>query len=166
MKVIRFRFVLLFFALFQIAPTQSGAAGGTGYLGGGGDGGCCGSDGGDVPKELEMDAKALETQFLSVDQKTLRRQRFVKSLCSEYNCGELDEDQASQLLDDLIKEDEKNDGWWFNIAAAFSGIAGVILGALGLILAWFAHKQSTAAERQSARNEVEISHLKDRPVGG
>ena len=164
--IFRFRIALLFFVLFQIAPTQSWAAGGTGYLGGGGDGGCCGSDGGDVPKELELDARSLETQFLSVDRKTLRRQRFVKSLCSKYNCGDLDEDQASQLLDDLIKEDEKDDSWWFNFVAAFSGIAGVIFGALGLILAWLAHEQSTAAERQSARNEVEISHLKERPIGG
>jgi hypothetical protein len=146
---------------FLVSPTESWAWSSSGGLGEGDDSGCC-----IVPKELEADASALEKQFLLVDQKTLRLQRFAKSLCSNHNCGGFDEEQASQLLDDLIQEHERNNGWWFNFAAAFSGIAGVVFGALGLILAWLAHKQSTAAERQSARNEVEISHLKDRRIGG
>jgi hypothetical protein len=165
------KLVPIFFILVTSGPAS---AIGEGYSGGGSDSGCCGSDGGDggVPIELGKSAAALRKAFRSIDRQELLDQQILGIICEKQNCGELVEEQAKQLLDRFFREQDrvqdeidKDTSRKFDWIGALSGIAGALLAAVGIYISWRAHKESIAAERQSARNEVEISHLKDRTSG-
>jgi hypothetical protein len=173
MRSFRLAVGLISLGFFQLAVNPCwafGSSGGDDAGGGGGTGGCCV---GDLPKVLQESASQLRTEFQSMKRQELLDQQILGTICEKHNCGELTEEQASLLLERYFQEQgrhqdeiDKENSWWFNFLGAFSGIAGVVFGAIGLVFSWLAHKESMAAERQSSRNEVEISHLKDRPIGG
>jgi hypothetical protein len=117
-----------------------------------------------VPKELEENAVALEKQFSLTDRKTLLTEQFAKTLCSKNDCGAIDEEQASLLLNRYFQEQDraesehdKQNSWWFNIL-------GIAIAAVGVVFAALAYRQSVEADRRSVRNEVEIDHLKEKPA--
>jgi hypothetical protein len=158
----KFAAILFCAVLLQLRPFVSDAETFGSSSGGGpnGDGsGCC-----FVPKELEENAKQLEKQFLQFDRKSLLTEKFAKSLCSKHECGEIDEEQASLLLDQFFQERdrsevevEKQNAWWLNLLSIAIAAAGVLIGGL-------AYRHGVEADRRSVRNEVEIDHLKEKPA--
>jgi hypothetical protein len=115
-----------------------------------------------LPAELEKSANQLEKQFLQFDRKALLTEQFAKSLCSKHDCGEIDEEQASLLLERFFQErdrseveGEKENAWWLNLLSIAIAAAGVVIGGL-------AYRHGLEADRRSVRNEVEIDHLKDK----
>jgi hypothetical protein len=124
------------------------------WTGGGGQG--CGSCL-TIPKDLEESAKQLEKQFLQFDRKSLLIEQFAGSLCLNHHCGEIDEEQASLLLERFFQERDRGEAWWLNLLSIAIAAAGVLIGGL-------AYRHGVEAERQSVRNEVEIDHLKEKPA--
>jgi len=136
--------------------------------------GCCGSTvwiddgyGGnnccEFPESLEDDASVVRDSFKGTELQSLLDQQILETLCENHGCGVLSETQASQLLDRMIAsraaaieaQDRREARWTARI--------GVVFAAFGLLISWLALRQSAKAERQSARNEVEIEHLKSVP---
>jgi hypothetical protein len=158
----KFAAILFCAVLLQLGPSVSDAETFGSTSGGdpNGDGsGCC-----FVPKELEENSIALQKQFAQMDRKTLLTEQFAQTLCSKHDCGEINEEQASQLLDGYFQEqdrsdveDEKQNAWWLNLLSIAIAAAGVVIGGL-------AYRHGVEAERRSIRNEVEIEHLKEKPA--
>jgi hypothetical protein len=129
----------------------------------GGSGQGCGSCAA-LPAELEESANQLEKQFLQFDRKALLTEQFAQTLCSKHECGEIDEEQASLLLERFFQErdrsdveGEKQNAWWLNLLSIAIAAAGVLIGGL-------AYRHGVEADRRSVRNEVEIDHLKEKPA--
>jgi len=122
--------------------------------GGGGDGGCCG-----FPEELVEEAKLLRNGFEKLSFQELQDQQILETLCENNNCGNLSESQASRLLDRALgyqkEQSEAQDRW----EAKWATRVGVLFTFFGLLIAWFAYRQSRDADRRSVRNQVEIEHL-------
>jgi hypothetical protein len=151
----KFAAILFCAVLLQLRPFVSDAETFGSSSGGdpNGDGsGCC-----FVPKELEENAKQLEKQFLQFDRKALLTEQFAQTLCSKHECGEIDEEQASLLLERFFQERDRGKAEWLNLLSIAIAAAGVLIGGL-------AYRHGVEADRRSVRNEVEIDHLKEKPA--
>jgi hypothetical protein len=119
------------------------------YVTGGGGSGCfaCG-----VPPELEPDAKTLRDGFSRESVEDLLDQQILGSICTNHECGELTEDQASRLLDRSLTAAQQVSQWWNAFWSWIVAGLGLVIAAGGLLI-------SAIALRQSNRNEREIGQL-------